>query len=264
MTAIALTIAGSDSGGGAGIQADLKAFSAMKAYGASVITAITAQNTMGVTAIHDVPIDIISAQIEAVLSDLDVDAIKIGMLSNPETIQAVAEGIAKYPKIPVILDPVMVAESGDVLLQHSAISALIELLFPKAALITPNLPEAAKLLDCAMAENRSDMEVQAQKLLALGANAVLMKGGHFEGDAADYFCDGQKGEWFEAERIESNNTHGTGCSLSSAIAAGIAHGKDLSSATEAAKAWLTGAIAAADSQAIGKGHGPVHHFHDLW
>ena len=262
---IALTIAGSDSGGGAGIQADLKAFSALGVYGASVITAITAQNTVGVTAVHNIPDDVISAQIKAVLSDLDVRAIKIGMLSISSIIQNIANDLNTFSG-PVVLDPVMVAKSGDLLLQQEAIETLRSTLIPAAALLTPNLPEAATLLEMKQAENDDEMRKQAQKILELGCDAVLMKGGHGAGqDCLDYLLtrDGLEKEWI-APRIETQNTHGTGCTLSSSIAAGLAKGLTLVDAIDQAHAYLHGAIKASDQLNIGAGHGPVHHFHQWW
>jgi hydroxymethylpyrimidine/phosphomethylpyrimidine kinase len=261
MTAIAVTIAGSDSGGGAGIQADLKTFSALGVYGASVITALTAQNTKGVTAIHDV----VTAQIDAVFSDLDVNAVKIGMLSRPETIVAVAEGLARFRLRKVVLDPVMVATSGDQLIADEAVAVLIDTLIPKVALITPNMAEAARLLREPMATDETEMEGQAARLLALGARSVLLKGGHGTGaESADYLLTPAGGYWFRAARIATENTHGTGCTLSSAIAAGLAKGRHLEAAVAVAKDYLTAALAAADRLAIGEGHGPVHHFHGWW
>ena len=264
-TPIALTIAGSDSGGGAGIQADLKTFSALGVYGASVITALTAQNTVSVTAIEDVSPAFIGRQIDAVLSDLSVKAIKIGMLSQVEVIQAVAAGLKQYPHIPVVLDPVMVAKSGDVLLQPEAHIALVELLFPVASVITPNLPEAAILLATEEAQNESMMTDQGKALLALGCDAVLMKGGHLTGDqCVDLLLYNNEIERFEYPRIETRNTHGTGCTLSSAICAGMASGLDLKQAVSAAGSYLHTAIKASDQLTIGDGHGPVHHFHAQW
>jgi hydroxymethylpyrimidine/phosphomethylpyrimidine kinase len=262
---IAVTIAGSDSGGGAGIQADLKSFSANQVYGASVITALTAQNTLGVSAIEDVSPDFITAQIDAVFSDLAVDAVKIGMLSQIPVIHAVAKGLDKYGQTTVVLDPVMVAESGDPLLAETAVSTLVKELFPRSLLITPNLHEAARILGVKMATNRDEMQQQAQALLALGAKAVLLKGGHNEADdAADILVSNEGKQWFTAPRLDTKNTHGTGCSLSSAIAAHLARGVSLSEAVDRSKVWLTGAIAAADDLHIGKGHGPIHHFHNIW
>ena len=262
MVAKALTIAGSDSGGGAGIQADLKAFSAMGVFGASVVTAITAQNTRAVTAVHPVPDEVVAAQIAAVLDDIDIGAIKIGMLGSPSLIETVAEAISGFEG-PVVLDPVMVAKSGDALLQDSAIATLKDALVPHADLLTPNLPEAGKLLG--QAAGAGDTEAQAQALLALGAKAVLMKGGHAEGDiCTDLLVQAEGVTSFTAPRIATQNTHGTGCSYSSAIAAQLARGATLSDAVAAAHDWLHGAIVAADVLNVGQGHGPVHHFHRMW
>jgi hydroxymethylpyrimidine/phosphomethylpyrimidine kinase len=265
MTAIAVTIAGSDSGGGAGIQADLKTFSALGVYGASIITAVTAQNTKGVTGIHDVPPEFISAQIDAVFSDLKVNAVKIGMLSRPSTIAVVAAGLDRHRQSNVVLDPVMVATSGDRLIAPDAIDTLRRLLIPRALVITPNLPEAAALLDTSVAADAAAMRDQAQRLLALGAKAVLIKGGHDTGpESVDLLIQAGGVQAFAAERIATRNTHGTGCTLSSAIAAGLAKGMALADAVAAAKSYVTAAIAAADTLSIGSGHGPVHHFHRWW
>jgi len=264
-TPICVTIAGSDSGGGAGIQADLKTFSALGAYGASVITAITAQNTRAVTAVHDIPADIVTAQIDAIFSDLAVDAVKIGMLSVPATIEAVAAGLATFGK-PIVLDPVMVAKSGDRLLSPEAVSTLRERLLPRATLLTPNLPEAACLLDCDIAQNEAQVIEQGKALLTLGTGAVLMKGGHADGgECTDLLIrDGMPPFKLTAQRIATRNTHGTGCTLSSAIAAGLAKGLSLEEAFAAAHAYLQGAIISADHLHIGSGNGPVHHFHQMW
>jgi len=265
MTAIAVTIAGSDSSGGAGIQADLKTFSALGVYGASVIAALTAQNTRGVTAIHDVPPDFITAQIDAVFSDLKVDAVKIGMLSQPAAISAVAAGLDRHRARNVVLDPVMVAGSGDRLLAADAVDTLRRELFPRAALITPNLPEAAALLAAAPARSEAEMEEQGRRLLEHGARAVLVKGGHAEGpESIDLLVEPHAVTRLIAERIATRHTHGTGCTLSSAIAAGLAKGRDLATAVREAKAYITAAIAAADGLKIGHGLGPVHHFHHWW
>ncbi len=265
MTAIAVTIAGSDSGGGAGIQADLKTFSALGVYGASVITALTAQNTRGVTGIHDVPADFIAAQIDAVFSDLAVDAVKIGMLSQVSTIEAVAAGLDRHRAKSVVLDPVMVATSGDRLLNPDAIERLVQLLFPRAVVITPNLPEAAAFLGCPAADGESEMRGQAERLLALGAQAVLIKGGHGGGhESVDLLVGRDSVTRLAAPRIETRNTHGTGCTLSSAVAAGLAKGLPLIEAVREAKAYVSGAIAASGELTIGSGHGPVHHFHQWW
>jgi hydroxymethylpyrimidine/phosphomethylpyrimidine kinase len=265
MTAIAVTIAGSDSGGGAGIQADLKTFSALGVYGASVITALTAQNTKGVTGIHDVPPAFIAAQIDAVFSDLAVDAVKIGMLSQVSTIEAVAAGLDRRKACNVVLDPVMVATSGDRLLNPAAVDALRRLLIPRAEVITPNLPEAAALLDADVAAGEVAMREQAERLLAMGARAVLIKGGHDSGAESVDLLVGLHGiARLAAPRIETQNTHGTGCTLSSAIAAGLAKGMPLVEAAREAKAYVTEAIVAANGLTVGSGHGPVHHFHRWW
>ncbi len=265
MTAIAVTLAGSDSSGGAGIQADLKTFSALGVYGASVITALTAQNTRGVTGIHDVPPDFITAQIDAVYSDLIVNASKIGMLSQPAAIEAVAAGLAKHKAQNIVLDPVMIAASGDRLLWPEAIDVLRRVLIPRAALITPNLPEAAALLDGPEAKTEVEMREQADRLLALGANAVLIKGGHGKGpESVDFLVEPGGMTRLPARRIATANTHGTGCTLSSAVAAGLAKGLPLADAVGEAKLYVTAAIAASDKLAIGSGHGPTHHFHKWW
>jgi len=265
MTAIAVTIAGSDSGGGAGIQADLKTFSALGVYGASVIAALTAQNTKGVAAIHDVPPGFVTAQIDAVFSDLAVDAVKIGMLSNPGTIVAVADGLKKYRQERIVLDPVMVAASGDRLLAPEAVEILRDRLIPQALVITPNLPEAAVLLNVPQAQNEAGIRAQGERLLKLGARAVLIKGGHGEGaESVDFLIARDNVLRLASPRIATENTHGTGCTLSSAIAAGLAKGLDLTEAVRQAKAYVSAAIASSNRLKIGHGHGPVHHFHALW
>ncbi|HEY6832878.1 MAG TPA: bifunctional hydroxymethylpyrimidine kinase/phosphomethylpyrimidine kinase [Pseudolabrys sp.] len=265
MTAIALTIAGSDSGGGAGIQADLKTFAALGVYGASVITALTAQNTRGVTGIHDVPADFITAQIDAVFSDLAVNAVKIGMLSQVAAIDAAAGGLARHHATNIVLDPVMVATSGDRLLANEAIEALRTKLMPRAMVVTPNLPEAAALLDRPLARDEAEMESQARALLAFGAQTVLIKGGHGTSEeSVDLIVDANSVTRLAAKRIVTKNTHGTGCTLSSAIAAGLAKGLTLHDAVGQAKDYVTAAIAAADALQVGHGHGPLHHFHKFW
>jgi hydroxymethylpyrimidine/phosphomethylpyrimidine kinase len=264
-TAIALTIAGSDSGGGAGIQADLKTFSALGVYGASVITAVTAQNTQAVTAVHDIPVDIVTKQIQAVLDDINVAAIKVGMLSSSEIILAVSEQLSQS-NIPVVLDPVMVSKSGDALLQQSAIESLKTKLLPIAFLLTPNLPEAATLLQCGVANNETAMQAQGEALIKLGAKAVLMKGGHAKGDECVDLLIVRDGPItrFQSARINTKNTHGTGCTLSSAIAAHLAKGISLVESVHLSHNYLKQAIVSADQLQIGKGYGPVHHFHSLW
>jgi hydroxymethylpyrimidine/phosphomethylpyrimidine kinase len=265
MTPIALTIAGSDSGGGAGIQADLKTFSALGVYGASVITALTAQNTKGVSAIHDVPADFIAAQIDAVFSDLAIVAVKIGMVSQRAAIEAIAAGLERWRQSRVVLDPVMIAASGDRLLAPDAVDVLKRVLIPRALVITPNLPEAAALLDAPIAETETEMRAQGERLLALEPKAVLVKGGHAEGaESVDFLIEPSAVTRLAADRIATRNTHGTGCTLSSAIAAGLAKGLSLAEAVRAAKTYLTDALAAAERIEIGSGHGPVHHFQAWW
>lgn len=264
MTPIALTIAGSDSGGGAGIQADLKAFSALGVYGASVITALTAQNTRAVTRVEPASPAMIAAQIAAVFDDLDIRAVKLGMLGGAEAIRTVAAGLAGRT-IPIVLDPVMVAKSGDALLPDDAVATLRDALLPMAGLLTPNLPEAARLLDCDPATDAPQMEEQGRALLALGAAAVLMKGGHGAGDiCTDLLITATGTHILTAPRLTTRNTHGTGCTLSAAIAAGLAQGMDMVQAVTRAHGYLQGAIAAADDLQVGHGHGPVHHFHAVW
>ncbi|HEY6024589.1 MAG TPA: bifunctional hydroxymethylpyrimidine kinase/phosphomethylpyrimidine kinase [Pseudolabrys sp.] len=265
MTGGAVTIAGSDSSGGAGIQADLKTFAALGVYGASVITALTAQNTRGVSAIHDVPAGFITTQIDAVFSDLDIAAVKIGMLSQAAAIDVVAQGLDRHRAKNVVLDPVMVATSGDRLLAPDAVEALRALLIPRALVITPNVPEAAALLERTPARSELEMEAQARALLELGARSVLIKGGHGEGaESVDLLVDATSVTRFAATRIATRNTHGSGCTLSSAIAAGLARGLDLKTAARDAKSYVTAAIAAADNLHVGHGHGPLHHFYAQW
>jgi hydroxymethylpyrimidine/phosphomethylpyrimidine kinase len=264
-TPIALTIAGSDSGGGAGIQADLKTFSALGVYGASVITALTAQNTREVRAIFDVAPDFIAAQMDCVFDDLAVGATKIGMLSQPAVIETVAAVLKARKIAPVVLDPVMVAKSGDNLLQPDAVESLRRILLPLASVITPNLPEAAALIARPVPHDEEGMRETAERLLDLGARSVLLKGGHLQGEESfDLFFDGSEAVVLPAKRVATKNTHGTGCSLSSAIAAYLARGYALDDAIENAKRYIYAAIAEADSLTIGGGHGPVHHFHALW
>jgi hydroxymethylpyrimidine/phosphomethylpyrimidine kinase len=265
MTAIALTIAGSDSGGGAGIQADLKTFSALGVYGASVVTALTAQNTNGVSAIHDVPAAFVSAQMDAVFSDLDVGAVKIGMVSQRAVIEAIAAGLARWGQDKVVLDPVMIATSGDKLLAADAVEVLKRALIPRALVVTPNLPEAAALLNAPVARNETEMRQQGGRLLELGPRAVLIKGGHASGaESVDLLIEPHAFVRLAADRVATQNTHGTGCTLSSAIAAGLAKGLALNEAVGAAKRYVTAALVAADRIKIGSGHGPPHHFHAWW
>jgi hydroxymethylpyrimidine/phosphomethylpyrimidine kinase len=265
MTAIALTIAGSDSGGGAGIQADLKTFSALGVYGASVITALTAQNTRGVSGIHDVPAEFIAAQMDTVYSDLAVAATKIGMASLPVTIETVARGLDRHKARNIVLDPVMVAASGDPLLKPEAVATLKRELIPRALVVTPNLYEAAALSGLPFARDEAAMRAQGEALLSLGAKAVLVKGGHSEGpEAIDLLVELGRVSRFVAERVATKNTHGTGCTLSSAIAAGLAKGMSLGDSVAAAKSYVSDAIAAGAMLKIGHGRGPVHHFHAFW
>lgn len=261
----AMTIAGSDSGGGAGIQADLKAFSALGVYGASTITALTAQNTRAVDAIHEVPAEFVRQQLETVLSDIRIDAIKIGMLANVAIIQTISDVLSRFPTIPVVLDPVMVAKSGDALLQHDAIDALRRYLFPLATVITPNIPEAALLLGETEAVDLAGMETQARQLTNFGSRCVLLKGGHLQSaDSTDLLLHDGNLHRFTQARIQTGNTHGTGCTLSSAIAAGLAKGFSVHEAVQSAEQYVHTAIVNADSLHVGNGHGPVHHFHALW
>lgn len=265
MTAIAVTIAGSDSSGGAGIQADLKTFSALGVYGASVITALTAQNTLGVQAIQSIPADFVDQQIDSVFSDLTVDAVKIGMLSETQIIETVAAGLKKYAITRIVLDPVMVAASGDRLVSPHAMDSLRLNLLPRALLVTPNLPEAAALLEENEALDEEMMIAQGKRILSFGPQAVLVKGGHGSGEeSADFLIEQSGVTRFTARRLNSRNTHGTGCTLSSAIAAGLARKQSLKEAIGAAKIYLTTALAAADKLDIGHGTGPVSHFHALW
>jgi hydroxymethylpyrimidine/phosphomethylpyrimidine kinase len=265
MTPIAVTIAGSDSGGGAGLQGDLKTFSALGVYGASIVTALTAQSTAGVTAIHDVPPAFVTAQIDAVFSDLRVDAVKIGMLAQASVIAAVAQGLERWRQQKVVLDPVMVASTGERLLAADAVDVLKRVLLPRVMVLTPNLPEAAALLDTQAAQTQDEMQAQARQLLTLGPRAVVIKGGHAQGQSSiDLLVDRSGAVALPAARLASCNTHGTGCAFAAAIAAGLAKGLELAGAVRAAKDYVHAAIAAADTLEIGSGAGPVHHFHALW
>lgn len=256
-----LSIAGSDPSGGAGIQADLKAISANGAFAMAALTALTAQNTTGVSGIHLVPADFVAAQIGAVCADVRVDAVKIGMIATADIAQAVAESLASI-QAPVVLDPVMIAKGGAALLQPEAVDMVRDRLLPLAHVLTPNLPEAAHLLCTETATTRSEMEAQGRALMARGPKAVLMKGGHLEASASpDCLITANGTIWFEGPRIATKNTHGTGCTLSSALAAQLAHKLDLSSAVAAAKSYVSNAIAHADALTVGAGHGPTHHFY---
>lgn len=266
VTPNALTIAGSDSGGGAGIQADLKTFSALGVYGASVITAVTAQNTQAVRSVCDLPPEFIRVQLETVLDDLYVHALKVGMLSQRAVIDTVAQAIEQYAlHVPVVLDPVMRAQSGALLLHADAISRLQQRLVPLATLITPNVIEAGLLLEEPTPTNEAEMVAAAKKLWTRGAHAVLVKGGHIEGQhALDILYDGIELRRFVAPRWRTANTHGTGCTLASAITAYLARGLPIREAIRSAKDYVTAALQAADTLQVGKGHGPLHHFHALW
>ena len=255
-----LTIAGSDSSGGAGIQADIKAISALGCYALSVVTAITAQNTRGVRAVNLVDAKLVRMQLEAIFDDIQVDAIKIGMLGSSEIIYTVVECL-RNRNIPIVLDPVMVAKSGDVLLHADAVNALKEALFPITTLLTPNLPEAAVLLGQKEADNRFNMELQAKELLNLGVKTVLLKGGHLsDDDSPDLLATEYEFLWFQEKRFNTKNTHGTGCTLSSALASLLGRNYSIPEATSSAKSYITQAIKNADKLKIGSGHGPTHHF----
>lgn len=255
-----LSIAGSDSGGGAGIQADLKTFAALGCFGMTAITALTAQNTTGVRAIHGVPPQMLADQIDAVVEDIGVDAVKIGMLHSPDIVLAVAAAIDRHGLPKVVLDPVMVATSGAVLIDNPAIAALVKELFGRSALVTPNLDEAALLVGRTL-DSELAMEAAARELLAMGAQAVLLKGGHLPGDQVSDLLLTQTGDqhWMRAPRIQSANTHGTGCTLSSAIAAHLALGLTLLDAVEAARLYVRGALEAGARVRTGAGSGPLNH-----
>ncbi|RRZ94582.1 bifunctional hydroxymethylpyrimidine kinase/phosphomethylpyrimidine kinase [Erwinia sp. 198] len=261
----ALTIAGTDPSGGAGIQADLKTFSALEAYGTSVITALVAQNTCGVQAVYPVAADFVSAQLASVLSDVRIDSVKIGMLQDSDIVEAVAEGLATAAIPWRVLDTVMLAKSGDPLLSRRAVATLREKLLPQVSIITPNLPEAAALLDCSPARNEHEMLQQGRALLALGCQAVLMKGGHLsDSESPDWLLTPEGEERFTAPRVPTKNTHGTGCTLSSALAALRPRHTSWQSTVSTAKQWLQGALQHADTLEVGKGIGPVHHFYRWW
>jgi len=256
-----LTIAGSDSCGGAGIQADLKAFSANGTYGMSVITAITAQNTQGVFDVQDITPSVIAHQIEAIFDDIRVDAIKIGMVSRPETIAIIAQTLKKYTLPPLVIDPVMISKSGYALLHPEAQKSLIELLLPMATVITPNLPEAEVIVGYPI-DTIELMQKAARDMHQLGCQFVLVKGGHLVDDATDVLFDGVSFHLLHSKRLQTINTHGTGCTLSSTIAANLAKGMAIDKAVEAAKAYITTAIE--HGFVLGKGVGPVHHFYELY
>jgi hydroxymethylpyrimidine/phosphomethylpyrimidine kinase len=256
-----MTIAGSDSGGGAGIQADLKTFAALGVFGTSTLTAITAQNTVGVTAVHEIPTDIIAAQIDAVITDIGADAVKTGMLASVAIVETVADGIRRHGITRLVVDPVMVAKSGDRLLREEAIAAVREMLLPLASVVTPNIPEAQDLTGMTV-EDDDDVRRVAQAIIDMGAASVVVKGGHRAGPPTDVFYDGDRFLEFTTERIDTVNTHGTGCTFASAVAAYLAHGKTVPEAVGAAKEYVTEAIRG--SYPVGQGHGPLHHFHGFW
>ena len=261
-----LTIAGSDSGGGAGIQADLKTIAANGCYGLSVITALTAQNTRGVAGIHPVPVDFVGKQLDAVLSDVGADVVKIGMLYSAELIALVARKLQSYRVGRIVLDPVMVAQSGDKLLKADAVAALKTRLIPLAEIVTPNIPEASVLLGRKISE-RKEMVGAAIELAELGCRNVLVKGGHLEGEASDdclYLAAEKRSVRLPGVRLATRNNHGTGCTLSAAIAARLAHGDDLETAVRRAKKYITAALRAGAAYRLGHGHGPVHHFWKYW
>lgn len=261
----AMTIAGSDSGGGAGIQADLKTFAALGVYGTSVLTAITAQNTLAVTAVHEIPTDVIAAQIDAVATDIGADAVKTGMLSSSAIIECVATSLKDHSEIAglrrLVVDPVMVAKSGDSLLREDAVGALRERLLPLAAVVTPNIPEAETLTGRSIVTD-DDVRNAARAIVGMGAAAVVVKGGHRDGPATDLYYDGSSFREFTSPRIETANTHGTGCTFASAVAAGLAKGLTTEEAVGQAKEYVTEAIRR--SFPIGEGHGPLNHFYKLW
>ncbi|MDA0733377.1 MAG: bifunctional hydroxymethylpyrimidine kinase/phosphomethylpyrimidine kinase [Chloroflexi bacterium] len=257
----ALTIAGSDSGGGAGIQADLKTFAALGVYGTSALTAITAQNTVAVTAVHEIPADIIAAQIQAVISDIGADAVKTGMLSSIAIVEVVAQELRRHRVERLVVDPVMVAKSGDSLLREEAVEALRTQLLPLALVVTPNIPEAEVLTGMTIASHQ-DMRRAAEQIVGMGARGVVVKGGHLDGPATDLFYDGSRFQEFTAPRIDTVNTHGTGCTFASAVAAGLAQNMSVIDAVAQAKEYVTEAIRC--SFPIGQGHGPLNHFYKLW
>ncbi len=257
----ALTIAGSDSGGGAGIQADIKAMSALGVFGMSVITAVTAQNTHEIRSVQNIDLAIIQDQIEAVFDDIQVDAVKIGMLANAETINVVAKSLQKYKPKHIVVDPVMISKGGHHLLQESAVNALVNKLLPLATLITPNIPETEALLGKSV-QTQDEMYNACIQLKEMGPGAVLIKGGHLTGDSDDLYYDGEDFHWLKAKRIKTKNTHGTGCTLSSAIAANLAKSTTMLEAVTLAKKYITTAIT--HSLKLGSGHGPTNHFYDLY
>jgi len=256
----AMTIAGSDSGGGAGIQADLKTFAALGVYGTSALTAVTAQNTLGVTAVLELPPELVAAQIDAIISDIGADAVKTGMLANSRIIRVVADKVKEHSLLNLVVDPVMVAKGGDRLLQEEAVATMRGLLIPLATVVTPNLPEAAVLVGRRV-ESLEDARQAARDIVAMGAKSAVVKGGHLEGDAVDVFYDGRRFREFSAARIPTSSTHGTGCTFASAIAAGLAKGMGTEEAVAQAKEYVT--LAIRNAFPLGGGHGPLNHFYKL-
>lgn len=261
----ALTIAGTDPSGGAGIQADLKTFSALGAYGTSVITALVAQNTLGVQSVYRIEPEFVAAQLHSVLSDVRIDAIKIGMLAESAVVEAVAESLQSATAPWIVLDTVMLAKSGDPLLSPQAVSTLRDRLLPQVSIVTPNLPEAAALLECKMASSEREMIEQGRALLAMGCRAVLMKGGHLsESESPDWLLTADLEQRFSSVRVNTRHTHGTGCTLSAALAALRPRHDNWADTVQEAKQWLQGALEQADSLEVGQGIGPVHHFYRWW
>ncbi|SVC74751.1 uncharacterized protein METZ01_LOCUS327605 [marine metagenome] len=256
-----MTIAGSDSGGGAGVQADLKTFAALGVYGASTLTAITAQNTVAVTAVHEIPTDVITAQIDAVLTDIGADAVKTGMLSSSDIIECVCEALEIHGVQRLVVDPVMIAKSGDALLREDAIGSLRTRLLPLAMVVTTNIPEAEALTETTIVSD-ADVRRAAEAIVGMGARSVVVKGGHREGPATDLFYDGKEFKEFTAPRFDTVNTHGTGCTFASAVAAGLARGMVVTDAVALAKDYVTEGIRLSFS--IGQGHGPLNHFYRFW
>lgn len=257
----ALTIAGSDSGAGAGIQADLKTFAALGVYGTSAITAITAQNTVGVARVFELSPALVGAQIDAIIEDIGAHALKTGMLANAAIIDTVAKKIVEHRLKNIVVDPVMVATSGDLLIKKNAVAALRTRLLPLSTVVTPNIPEAEQLTGMRL-RSWKEIAAAARQIVAMGAKTVIIKGGHRKGPAVDLYFDGKTIHLLAAPRIRTRNTHGTGCTLSAAIAAYLAKGEDLERAVRSAKKYLTAAIRA--GFAVGAGHSPVHHFHRVW
>ncbi|MBY6241573.1 bifunctional hydroxymethylpyrimidine kinase/phosphomethylpyrimidine kinase [Methylosinus sp. Sm6] len=259
-----LSIAGSDPSGGAGVQADIKTFSALRCYAMAAVTALTAQNTRGVSLVHAAPPGVVAAQIDSIFADIAVDAVKLGMLAEPAIAEAVAGALERGAARCIVFDPVLVSTHGDALAGPGLVAAAQARIVPLATLITPNLDEAAALLGGGRARDGAAMAEQARALVALGARAALVKGGHLAGAPVDILFDGTQIHEFAGRRVATRNTHGTGCALSAAIAARLAHGAALVAAVAEAKAWLEGALAAADELALGGGAGPPHHFYAAW